>query len=158
MTYTLRKLSSRLLHLIPASSARAQTRADISSIPWKRPTPLPWKRLALMTDNDKHFYVTETPLLLFFSCFLIHTFSSQKKKLTGQFDSGVNVYGHGDLLHVVTAKIHNKQGRQQPHHLFRVLSLFCWPFLRNCSASVWLVWRIWQHDIEPFPEWAGTAG
>lgn len=150
MNYTLGKLSSCLPHLIPASSARAQTHADILPIHWNLPTPLPWKRLALMTDNDKHFYVIETPSL----------FSSQQKKeknVDGPADSGVNLYGHGYLLHVVTAAVHNsKVGSSQTTRF--ASSLFCWPFLRSCSVFVWLVWRIWQRDIEPFPEWAGTAG
>lgn len=145
MNYTLGKLSSCLPHLIPASSARAQTHADILPIHWNLPTPLPWKRLALMTDNDKHFYVIET--------------SQQKKEknVDGPADSGVNLYGHGYLLHVVTAAVHNsKVGSSQTTRF--ASSLFCWPFLRSCSVFVWLVWRIWQRDIEPFPEWAGTAG
>lgn len=102
MNYTLGKLSSCLPHLIPASSARAQTHADILPIHWNLPTPLPWKRLALMTDNDKHFYVIEPPSL----------FSSQQKKekkVDGPADSGVNLYGHGYLLHVVTAAVHNSK-------------------------------------------------
>lgn len=81
-----------------------------------------------MTDNDKHFYVIEIPSL----------FSSQQKKeknVDGPADSGVNLYGHGYLLHVVTAAVHNsKVGSSQTTRF--ASSLFCWPFLRSCSVFV----------------------